>query len=428
MAGRLEAANRELERLVTIDPLTELLNRRGLERVMTAAIEEATRKGSSTVLMLADCDDLKDVNNKYGQAFGDILLKEVAHRISGALRKSDFVCRMGGDEFFLVLPDIRPSEAAFVAERVRLDVSSSRVVFAAEAITTTVSIGVAKLPQDVCTIEEMLSLTRMALSRSKKRGKNVVSLSWADQPAPFVKELTTVLRAVTIGKGLRVKIQPILQLKDLKPVGQEFLIRGPAGPLQSPEVLFALGRDHNLLTAIDLRALRTSLEVAKELDPRFRIHLNLFPSTLLEIGESQLIKMLDIGKPICLELSEQQFIGWAGTLLDRIVALKKAGIQIAIDDVGGGFGALDSVILLEPDVLKIDKRIIDNISHDDRKVRLLQRMVRLAHVVNAQVIAEGVETKEDLAILKDLGIEFAQGFLWSRPVDISELKDDYSST
>jgi EAL domain-containing protein (putative c-di-GMP-specific phosphodiesterase class I) len=130
---------------------------------------------------------------------------------------------------------------------------------------------------------------------------------------------------------------------------------------------------------------------------------------------------IDGGAEICLELSEEQFIGDPRELTDRIAALRSAGVKLAIDDVGKGRGTLDSVVVLEPDSVKIDKELISGACRDIRKERLLRRLVSVAHAMRCEVVGEGVETAEDLALMRELEVPYAQGYYWSKPCSYRDL-------
>lgn len=174
LADQLQTANTRLERLSTHDVLTEVLNRRGLERWLLGVLNRAQREGGHTTALLIDCDKFKAVNNDHGHAAGDRALREVAHRIEAAIRQGDVVGRIGGDEFLVVLPGTHVAEGMLVAERVRLAVADGSLL-PADGVELTISVGVAQVPADTRGIEGVLELTRSALHKSKSSGRNRVS-------------------------------------------------------------------------------------------------------------------------------------------------------------------------------------------------------------------------------------------------------------
>ncbi|MCA9621309.1 MAG: EAL domain-containing protein, partial [Myxococcales bacterium] len=177
-----------------------------------------------------------------------------------------------------------------------------------------------------------------------------------------------------------------------------------------------VARDAGMLTAVDLQCLRTCLRAAQLVPSDKLVHVNLFPSTLLDTPVEELLELMaGIEAPICLELSEEQFVGDPRQLSARLGAIRSAGVRLAIDDLGKGRGTLDSVMLLEPDVVKIDKDLTLGANRDLRKERLLRRLVTLARALGVDVVAEGVETDGDLHLLRELEVDFAQGFYWAAP-------------
>ena len=422
----LKLANKRLEHLATVDPLTSTFNRRGLQSFLTQELNRIQRAGTSIAVLLVDCDDFKFMNDRFGHASGDIILKKVADRIAASLRSSDCLGRVGGDEFLIILPDCRLGEAVLVAEKIRLAVAGRPVMNDPETINQRVSIGVAMLPYNVASLEEVLSLTRHGLHQSKHSGKNRVSISLgeavtADQ---FGEQFSDVLEKMGSGEGLRVLLQPIVLLEDEMVVGYELLCRGPEGPFEKPTAMFHLASEYKMLTRVDLQCLRSCIDVVGGMGGRGQMHVNLFPSTLLNVTTDDFLEMFPekINKPsFCIELSEQQFIGYQDELLERVVDLKEAGFLVAMDDVGGGYGTLDSIVLLEPDIVKIDKELIQGVASDDWKERVLRRLIRLTDALGVEVVAEGVEGRNDLHLLRDLGIGFGQGFLWAEPMEAANL-------
>ena len=173
-----------------------------------------------------------------------------------------------------------------------------------------------------------------------------------------------------------------------------------------------------MLTQVDLHCLKTCLLAARHLSPGVRCHVNLFPSTLLDTPVERVIELFPHGPSLprfCVELSEQQFIGDPTALRAPVRALKQAGLHVAVDDAGFGRGSIETLVLLEPDVIKVDPRYVQGVAGDRAKRRSLRRMVEAAGAIGGELVAEGIETRADLAVLRDLGIPLGQGFLWSRP-------------
>jgi len=420
---RLEAATNRLETLANIDALTEVLNRMGLERALQSEFNRAQRQGWNLVAVMLDCDDFDRINASLGHAVGDVVLKEISGRLRETVRPTDHIARIGGDEFLLLLPDTRLAEGMLVAEKIRLSVADSPLRLASETIRVTASLGVLALPYEFCSIEEVLSLARLAVRESKLLGKNRVSsgekhknnVESADKEA--LSELTEKLRK---GDCFRAVSMPLYRLKDESVFGHEILSRGPAGAFEMPDDLFRVSCEYNLLTIVDLRCLKTCLNGS--LDPKFdqntRFHVNLFPSTIIDTPIDRLLTLFPPNrKPgnFCIEISEQQFIGDPAYLRDHVAALKENGILVAIDDVGFGRSSLESLIILEPDIVKIDRKYVSGIADEPAKARLLRRLVKVVNALGAELIAEGIERRDELDLLLEIGIEYGQGWYWGKP-------------
>jgi diguanylate cyclase (GGDEF)-like protein len=424
LTQQLDETKVRLDRLQMVDPLTELSNRQGMEVVLTREVNRAQRNGSQIVAILLNCDDFKRINDTLGHAVGDVALREMVDRITTTLRPSDYVARIGGDEFVILLTDTQFAEAKLIAERIRLSVAESPIRNSTDNIFMTASLGVAILPYEVSSVEELLSLTRHAMKLSKTGGKNRVSEGLVpatrngqgDQP-----EASDIVETLRNGQCFRCAKHPIIRLSDEVQVGYELLIRGPAGPFQMPYDFFRIAIENNILTRVDLLCMKTCIQAAQYLERGSRFDVNLFPSTIIDTPIDTLLAMFPIEQNLgtfCVEISEQQFIGDPSYLKEHTSALKKAGVQVAIDDVGFGRSSLESLILLEPDIVKVDIKYVAGIAMDMQKQRLLRRLIGVVGSLGAELVAEGVETREDLEVIKEMGVPFAQGYLWGYPMEV----------
>ncbi len=411
---RLADANRQLARLGVIDPLTGLYNRRGLEAELQRQLMVARRVGAGLTACIINCENFRAINSAYGHGAGDMVLRTVARRIEGALRASDTLGRIGGDEFLALFPQTRLAQAHVLAEQARLSVGTGPILLAPGSVEVRVRIGVASLPWDTSSLAELVARTRLALQDSRA----------LDGPREDGDEVSELFRDLMLGTGLRAVGQPIIDLEDEHIEGYELLARGPRGPLSKPYQFLQLAREQHVLTMIDLQCLKTCLTAAAGLPADMQVHVNVFPTTLLDVSieELQQLFAVDRGARVCVELSEEQFVGDPEELVERIAALREVGVAIAVDDVGKGTGTLDSVILLEPDVVKIDRDLVHGAFEDMRKERLLRRLVSLSDVLGCELVAEGVEDPRDATLLRAIGIRRAQGFLWSRPRELEDLR------
>lgn len=414
----LKRDKERLEDLVKMDTLTGVLNRRGLENVLAREIEFAKRNKADLLAVMIDLDNFKRINDVYGHAVGDLVLKHVATVFKDSVRTIDWIGRVGGDEFLILLPATNLMSGVQVAERIRLDLNSKVFPLGEEEIRQTASLGIVQLPLTVCSIEEILELTKSSLKGSKTRGKNCVSFG------------TTTIRPVqkTVEVGVpdvlfefskcRTLVQPVVALRNMERVGSEMFTRGPCLEYELPDLYFKVCRDHNLLTLADLQCFSKSIQRATQEPQGGVIYLNLFPSTLAEVPAERLIEQISsIGgdREFCIELSERHIRSLPDYLIEPLAVLRKSGILIGLDDVGFGHSSLEAIFAFMPDVIKIDGRLTHKISRNKRNQLVVARLKKFADSLGSQTIAEAVECGDDARTLLRLGIEFGQGRFLGEP-------------
>jgi diguanylate cyclase (GGDEF)-like protein len=421
LASELKSTNARLEKLALLDPLTELLNRRGLQEALNREMQRARRQETDLLVLLVDLDNFKRINDRLGHAVGDVVLKEIARKLTGSLRATDYVARIGGDEFMILLPQTRPPEGLRVAENVRLSVSATTVTLSSgDTVNVTASIGVLTASPETPWIDELLARIHLLLARSKNQGRNRVSFDHASvaEAEEVEAALPRILDSFRRGMTLRTVRQPILDLDTFEDVGYEFLSRSSQSQLEMPDDFFRVCAENNILTLVDHHCLRRCIDAGRDLSPVIRRHINIFPSTLIEVPIEHLLAAFPADRApgsYCAEVSEQQVIGDPSYLSTQVHALKKEGICVAIDDVGFGRSCLESLVLLEPDIVKIDKRCVLGLAHEPTRQRSLERLLKVAEALGTEAVAEGVETSEDLYVLKELGVRLGQGYLLGRP-------------
>lgn len=420
LTDRLASAQDHLDKLANKDLLTEVLNVRGLEQALIAEQNRAGRAGAQLMGMLLNIDNFSRVNEGLGHAVGDVILKELSRRIGNTLRPSDHIGRIGRDEFLVLLPDTQLAYAMKVAERIRLSVSDSPLRNASDLIHLTVSAGVATLPQKVASLEEVLTLTRSALKRSKLSGKNRVSVARDGADEDNEPSTRDIVDMMCDASAFRSVFQPIIDLSSEKVAGYEILSRGPDGAFESPADFFRICVENNILTTVDLSCVKMSIAATAGVRQNMRFHLNVFPSTLIDTPIEQLLSLFPTekdGRVFCVEISEQQFVGDPTYLREHVNALKQAGILVAIDDVGFGRSSLESLILLEPDLVKVDRKYVTGVAKEPSKARLMKRLANVAKSLGSEIVAEGIENQDDIPILKEIGVHYGQGWLFGELLD-----------
>jgi len=264
-------------------------------------------------------------------------------------------------------------------------------------------------------------VAQSTLKLSKETGKNRVSyeegiISGADiEKSDAWTEMIATLRR---GDRIRVLKQPIVSLDTMKVAGYEALTRLGIKEFQMPDDYFRIALQANMLTLVDHQCFKACIAAAALVPAEVLWHLNIFPSTLANIPVKDLLAAFPLplrSGSYCLEISEQQVLSDLSQLSKVVHALKKAGLRIAMDDVGFGRTSLESLILLKPDIIKIDKSWVQNVSSDSVKRETIQMVMKVVHAIGAEAVAEGIETEEDLVAIRELGITYGQGYLLGRP-------------
>ena len=410
--------------LASHDALTGLLNRRGLEDLLEVASTGHNSDRHGTIAMLIDCDDFKSINDRFGYAVGDHALRAMAARFQKALRPTDFLARIGGDEFVALLCDSTLDGAVQAAERVRASIAEEPIDIAENVTSTTVSIGVGPVPSNARTAEQVVEAIQTALRLGKSKGKDRVVVVGKDVHPDGGAELAQQLANGEI--ELSVVHQPIHALDDGRIVGREYLTRGPDGEGESPQHLLRISARHGYLRKVDLRCFHNCLSVALAgAKDDSDIHINLHPSTLMSTGLTDLIP-IDIlnrsAKRICVEIGEQLLMDPLPDLRERVEELQAAGVRFSLDDVGFGRNTLAAVVVLEPDIVKIDPSLVTGCAGNRKRIRWLRRITTVAKSLDCELIAEGIETEADRQAVWGLGIARGQGFHWERASETSRVK------
>jgi EAL domain-containing protein (putative c-di-GMP-specific phosphodiesterase class I) len=224
-------------------------------------------------------------------------------------------------------------------------------------------------------------------------------------------------KALLSSASYRAVPLPIHQLSDNEVIGYELLSRGPVGPLQMPDDFFKASIDADVLEDVDLACFKSCMKAAASYELSATLHVNLFPSTILSLSDEELLALFPKKKrtgAFCIEIVEHQRISDIMRIKRKMDKLRKKGIKLAIDDVGFGASSLESLIVLEPEVIKIDRRYVTDAYKDAERSRLLERLVRVAEVLGAELVAEGVCSQQDRKLLQKTGVELGQGPLWGK--------------
>jgi diguanylate cyclase (GGDEF)-like protein len=410
---RLRTSGMEAAAATSLDTLTRVLNRYGLAARLTTEVAMAKHRGHPLSAVVVNCDELRAINTHHGVILGDVALAEVARRVRESVRPDDAVARIGGDEFVVLLRGQDVAVAMQVADRIRQAVGQRPISESHGPVKLTVSVAVVAVDPRTDTLDPLLRELDLAMRNSKRVGRNRVTTS----TIPPLGERDRRALVTAAMSRLQVAAQDLVELQHGRKVGVELLVRGPRGELESPVDLFRTAVECDLLGTLDEACLRACLSQAHRFGAA-DVHINVYPGTLLGLWPEQLMRFLAHGarpERICLELCEQQIVGRPDYLVDRLRALRALGFRIAVDDVGFGNSCLESLVVLEPDIVKIDRCFVTGASTHPPLAKNLERLLRVARTLGATSVVEGVEDAADAELARALGAECGQGFLWSRP-------------
>lgn len=432
----LKKVQADLAYLAHHDPLTELPNRLSLQALLLHRLQSAKLHGGLLALLMIDLDRFKDVNDSYGHPVGDELLKQVAARLCGLSGQADMVCRFGGDEFTLLLEHMHHAEeAGKMANDVICSLSEPYCLNSGVEVRIGASVGISIYPDHGDTPEMLLQQADSALSKAKSEGRNRF-MYFSENLTRAARERIDIevrLRhAITHGE-LRVYYQPQVDIESGLIMGAEALVRwqSPTEGLIQPVRFIPIAEVSGLIGAIDDWVLRQTCEqgqrwVAAGLPP-LTLAVNLSPYQFLQGDISATVKQVlqDTGyapQNLELELTESALMQHEDEAILILHQLRAMGLKLAIDDFGTGYSSLAYLKLFPLNVLKIDKRFIDDIPLHRDDMEIVTAIVAVAHALGLKVLAEGVENTSQLAYLKQQGCNYFQGYLTSRPVPADEFE------
>lgn len=416
------AQGRELERLALTDGLTGLPNRRAMEQRLAQALADQPARGGLVGLVLLDLDHFKVVNDSLGHATGDALLVEVAGRLRATVRPGATVARLGGDEFVVVVDDARSSadleavgERLLACLREPFRVGSGRMV-------ATASLGVA-VSDGGGSPAELLREADLALYRAKATGRDRLVRFDAELRTRADARLDTeaMLRQALAEDRLELHLQPVVDLADGRPTGAEALvrIRLPGRGLVLPGEFISVAEECGLVAEVDAWVLGRAVALLA-VTPGLQLAVNASARTLesgtLPQRVADLLARHDVepGR-LHLEITETSLLGEGTVVADVIQRLRTLGCAVGLDDFGTGYSALSYLQALELDFLKIDRSFIGHLGEGARHDAVVKAVVDLAHAHRLDVVAEGVETDEQRRLLRAMGCDRAQGWLFGRP-------------
>lgn len=392
------------------DGLTGLLNHRACHERLGEALANAATGGRPLSVVVLDLDHFKAINDAYGHAEGDKVLAAAAEKLVSAVREDDLVARLGGEEFALILPGVDGVCAAEAAERARAAIAEVGV----GGRSLSCSAGVASFPEDERDAGRLLELADGALYSAKRSGR--------DRSCRYDRRLAGNLsgdgqraevEALVARDGAIVPVfQPMLELATGRVAGYEALARIPLGPFRPPDQWFAQAHRAGLGPALEAAALTAALRAPDRPEHTF-LALNVSPGALL--SREVRAALPDDLSGIVVELTEHELFSTDAELDRELEALRARGARIALDDAGNGYAGLQQIIRIAPDILKLDRSLVDGVHDDPHRFALLEALISFSATTGAAVCAEGVETLDDLRVLAGLDVTYAQGWALARP-------------
>ncbi|MBI3373939.1 MAG: EAL domain-containing protein [Betaproteobacteria bacterium] len=414
-------AERLAQHLADHDALTGLPNRRILEDRLTQAIALSRRNRKQTAVMFVDLDRFKQVNDSLGHAVGDALLKETAERLSGQLRVGDTICRIGGDEFVVVLPEVkRSADPANVARKI-IEKLSLPFLIEGHELSITPSLGISVYPDDGLDAESLIRNADAAMYHAKEAGRANYQFFTEQMNLAAGRRiaLETDLRRALHEDELQVFYQPLAALATRREVSREALLRWahPARGLLEPGRFMGVAEDTGLMVKIGERVLRSACVWTMGLDDSRRLPVSINLS-LRQFGDPRLLDMVsrvlaETGLPAGLlgfEISESTLMHQTDHTLARLGKLKDMGVSLCVDAFGTGQSSLKFLKRFPVDRIKIDRSFLAGVPGDADDCAVVTAIAGLARNLKLEVVAVGVESEEQLVFLAQCGCDLVQGY------------------
>ncbi len=433
MLEKIDAHDHKLRRIAHYDHVTDLPNRHYFNQRLEQAVTGAARGREHVGVLFIDLDNFKVVNDTLGHNVGDMLLKTISGRISSALRGTDCVCRIGGDEFAVILQELPGhSEAALVAGKILNELAQAVWVNDSE-IYIGASIGISLYPDDAADMHALLRCADVAMYYAKSRGKNNFQLFQQDMEGKALKRLAmeSALRKALEKNEFVLHYQPQVDVASGKIVAVEALIRWPRPDLGvvGPLDFIPVAEESGLIIPMGEWVLRTACRQAREwmdAGTPLRVAVNL---SSRQFADERLVPNImaiteEAGLPahmLELELTESMLMDTKDVSIAKLEELKAAGFMLSVDDFGTGYSSMTYLKRFPIHALKIDRSFIQDLPHDQDDAAITKAIVSMAQSLGLEIVAEGVETNEQMEFLREHGCMVSQGFFFGHAVPPSQI-------
>ena len=431
--AQLREHRERLYHAVHHDTLTNLPNRMLLQDRLSRMMMKAKRNKTYVAILFLDLDRFKKINETLGHDIGDHLLLEVSKRLKNCVRKSDTVARIGGDEFGVILDDLRDVKFVAVVARKFLQALSKPIIIQEYELYATSSIGISLYPDDGEDEDVLFRCADTALYRAKDAGKNNYQYYTPDMNTRAFEFLLmeSGLRKAVENDELVVFYQPLINLENNKLIGMEALLRWqhPEKGMISPGDFIPLAEETGLIEPIGEWVLQAACAQNKKWQdagyPPVKVSVNMSSrqfskKNVVEIISETLEKTGLSPEYLGIEITESVIMQDVKSTITKLKQLHDMGICLSIDDFGTGYSSLSYLKLFPIDFLKIDRSFVFNITSDSTDAAIAASVILLAHSMELKVVAEGVETSEQMELLRGQGCDYVQGFLFSKPLAAEE--------
>jgi diguanylate cyclase (GGDEF)-like protein len=428
---QLSVLQEQLHHQAYHDPLTSLANR----ALFTDKIKEALKEGGDLAVLFLDLDDFKTVNDSLGHAAGDELLVSVASRLQACLRPEDVTARLGGDEFAVMVRETRNAEGAAVAVARRImQAFLQPVTVGAESVSVYISVGIAATPGRECTAEELIRNADVAMYEAKATGKGRFAVFHPSMGTAVLERhgLKEELRLAIEREQLTLYFQPIVSIATGETVATEALVRWehPRRGLVAPSEFVPLAEETGLILSLGQWVLDEACQQARawelERDPdapeatELSVHVNLSAVELRDPHLAARVRatLMRTGvdpRRLVFEITETLLLDDAESVRATLGELRDLGVRFALDDFGTGYSSLSYLHTLPLDILKIAKSFVDGLARGGREASFVRMIIELARTLGISVVAEGIESEEQVLALRALDCEYGQGFHLGRP-------------
>lgn len=428
-------AQQQLQHLAHHDPLTGLPNRLLFDDRLENAIEHALRQSQRCLLLFLDLDGFKVINDTLGHAIGDELLREVAGRLRRVLRSSDTIARLGGDEFVILAGSVNPEYAAQLAQKI-LDQLRTPIQVGGESLAVTGSLGIAIYPENGTDCQQLMRAADLAMYTAKAEGRNRYHFYADDMSARTRQrmEIEQGLRRAIAADHLLVHYQPRVNLADRRVVGVEALVRWqhPERGVIPPAEFIAIAEDCGIIEALGRWVLHRAccemqaLVLSKKIGDDFHLAVNVSARQFLGVDFIAMLRSVleETGFPanaLELEITESTLQATERSL-PILRELEVLGVAVSIDDFGTGYSSLSVLRDLPIQRIKIDRSFIVDLPDSESQKSVVEAIVALSKAMQMSITVEGIEHEAQAGVLRALGCEEGQGYLFARPMPFDALE------